>query len=215
VGRTRGFSWPCLVYLLFRVCLYVASKYLFHAVGFNAANPPLFRALLATRAILYFAFCFCNVQIAKVAWKLIYLSRHDLQTFDFKSHVSCLPLTQMKEFESAFPRAVNLLPPRFLLTVLQIDGQKVPVYWIHYVCWEAMARKMSGITEIPDKTQVQNREKWVELWWIELSLWLIEEVQNKSGRTFQASVDCRSWRMGARVDCTSQIDRPRDSNAFC
>jgi hypothetical protein len=44
-----------------------------------------------------------------------------------------------------------------------------------------MARKVSGLTEIPDKTQVRNAEMWVELWWIEMSLWLIQEVQNKSG----------------------------------
>ena len=79
----------------------------------------------------------------------------------------------MQEPEPSFPATVNLLPPKLLLTVLQFEGQKIPVYWIHYVCWQAIARKMSGMMETPDKTQVGKAEAQisrVDMWWIEMSL---------------------------------------------
>ena len=79
----------------------------------------------------------------------------------------------------------NFLPTH-VLTVLDVQGRRFPVYWIHYVCWRAMQLRMKRYAEQMARTtnwmEIQGLFRSEEDWlWAIMSLALIQEVEAKMG----------------------------------
>ena len=101
-------------------------------------------------------------------------------------------LQQPQDLEDGFD---SYTFPSLVLTVLQVEGRKFPVYWIHYVCWQAIVRNNMEQyhKEIPLRLQSEectmaiSADDW---WWTEKSLTLIQQVMQKKGTPLFPFIIC-------------------------
>jgi hypothetical protein len=110
--------------------------------------------------------------------------------------------------------------PKHLLMVLKIDGKDFPVYWIHYVCWQAMARRVIEklAKELPERIQCPDVVTQIspdDIWWAQTALYLIQGVEWECTFLCRTSTDNRHGREGNKIHRTGQSNCSGHPHAFC